>query len=185
MSHDLTRLLRAAEAGEARAAEDLLPAVYDQLRNLAAAKMAGQPAGHTLQATALVHEAWLRVADENHLWENRRHFFAAAAEAMRRILVDRARAKGRAKRGGGRERVPLETIDLATETPPEDVLRVHEALDRLAAADPLKAELIKLRFFVGLRIPEAAQVLAISASTAKRHWRFARAWLYDELRTDS
>jgi len=185
MNDEVTRLLQAAEAGDMHAAEELLPIVYDRLRRLAAAKMAAQPAGHTLQATALVHEAWLRISGENHRWENRRHFFGAAAEAMRRILVDRARARGRAKRGGERQRVPIESIDIATETEPDHLLRVHEALERLAAEDALKAELIKLRFFVGLRISEAAEILGISQTTAKRHWAFARAWLYEELRSNS
>ena len=180
---DVSRIIEAIQHGDAKAAEELLPLVYDDLRRLAAAKMAGQPPGQTLQATALVHEAWLRIAGEKHPWENRRHFFAAAAEAMRRILVDQARRKQRLKRGGQSERVSIDDIDIAAETGPEELLRVHEALSRLAAEDPLKAELIKLRFFVGLRIPEAAEILGISPTTAKRHWAFARAWLYDELRT--
>ena len=180
---DVTRILQAIQHSDASAAEELLPLVYDDLRRLATAKMAGQPPGQTLQPTALVHEAWLRIARENHPWEDRRHFFAAAAEAMRRILVDQARRKQRLKRGGPQERVPLDDIDIAAETGPEELLRVNEALSRLAAEDPLKAELIKLRFFVGLRIPEAAEILGISPRTAKRHWNFARAWLYDELRT--
>lgn len=178
---DVTRLLQDMEKGDPQAAADLLPLVYDDLRRLAAAKMAAQPAGHTLQPTALVHEAWLRLAGENHPWQNRRHFFAAAAEAMRRILVDQARRRLRLKRGGDPECIPIEELDLATETGPEDLLRVHEALDHLAAEDPLKAELIKLRFFVGLRIPEAAEILGLSATAAKRHWTFARAWLQREL----
>ena len=180
---DVTRILEAMQRGDSQAAEELLPLVYDDLRRLAAAKMAGQPPGQTLQATALVHEAWLRIAGENHPWENRRHFFAAAAESMRRILVDQARRKQRLKRGGQQERVSLDNIDIAAETEPDELLRVDDALRRLAAEDPLKAELIKLRFFVGLRIPEAAEILGISARTAKRQWNFARAWLYDELRT--
>ena len=179
---DVTRILEAMQRGDSQAAEELLPLVYDDLRRLAAAKMAGQPPGQTLQATALVHEAWLRIAGENHPWENRRHFFAAAAESMRRILVDQARRKQRLKRGGQQERVSLDNIDIAAETEPDELLRVDDALRRLAAEDPLKAELIKLRFFVGLRIPEAAEILGISARTAKRQWNFARAWLYDELR---
>ena len=142
-----------------------------------------QPPGQTLQATALVHEAWVRIAGENHPWENRRHFFGAAAEAMRRILVDQARRKQRLKRGGKQEHVNIDDIDIAAETGPDELLRVHEALSRLAAEDQLKAELVKLRFFVGLHIPEAAEILGISSTTAKRHWTFARAWLYDELRT--
>jgi RNA polymerase sigma factor (TIGR02999 family) len=183
MSHEVTRLLEAVELGDPTASEELLPLMYNDLRNLAAAKMASQPAGHTLQATALVHEAWLRVSEEKHEWKDRRHFFAAAAEAMRRILVDQARRKLSQKRGGQQERVPLDQLDIAMQSEPGEILRVHEALQRLAAEDPLKSELIKLRFFVGLRIPEAAEALGISPTTAKRHWAFARAWLYDELRT--
>jgi len=179
--NDITRLLHAAEQGEPRAAADLLPLVYDDLRRLAAVRMAEQPPGHTLQPTALVHEAWLRIAAEDHSWEGRRHFFAAAAEAMRRILVDQARRRLRLKRGGDAEHVPIEELDLAMETGPEELLRVHEVLGRLALADPLKADLIKLRFFVGLRIHEAAEVLGLSATTVKRHWTFARAWLRQEL----
>jgi len=180
---DVTQLLGAIEAGEPEAADQLLPLVYDNLRRLAAGKMVGQPTGHTLQATALVHEAWLRISVENHRWENRKHFFAAAAEAMRRILVDQARRKQRLKRGGVQERLALESIEIASETPPEELLRVNEAVEKLAIEDPVKAELIKLRFFVGLGIPEAAGVLGISATTAKRHWTFARAWLYNELKS--
>lgn len=164
-----------------REAEEMLPLVYEELRRLAAAKMAAQPANHTLQATALVHEAWLRISNENHSWRDRRHFFAAAAEAMQRILVDRARGKARAKRGGGRGRVDLESINVAIELDSDEILSVHEALERLAAEDPVKAELVKLRFFVGLRIADAAEILGMSLTTAKRHWSFARAWLYDEL----
>ena len=180
--NDVTRILERVQEGDPNAAEQLLPVVYEELRRLAAIRMAAQPAGHTLQATALVHEAWLRVAAENHRWENRRHFFCAAAEAMRRILVDQARSKQRLKRGGDCERVNIEEIDVAEEASPDELLRVHEAVEKLAGEDPLKAELIKLRFFVGMGIPEAAEVLGISPTTAKRHWSFARAWLYDELK---
>ena len=180
---EVTQLLSAIESGDPQAADKLLPLVYDSLRRLAAAKMAIQPAGHTLQPTALVHEAWIRIAEENHRWDNRKHFFSAAAEAMRRILVDQARRKQRLKRGGPQERVNIDSIDIATESTPDELLRVHEAVEKLAAEDPLKAEFIKLRFFVGLGIPEAAQVLEISATTAKRHWTFARAWLYNELKS--
>jgi RNA polymerase sigma factor (TIGR02999 family) len=178
----LTELLQSAAADGSGSAEALLPLVYEELRRLALSKMAAQPAGHTLQATALVHEAWMRISGENHLWESRKSFFSAAAEAMRRILVDQARRKQRVKRGGIQERVEIDSLDLATEAQPDELLRVHEALDKLTAEDPLKAELIKLRFFVGLAIPEAAEVLGISPTTAKRHWTFARAWLYNELK---
>ena len=180
----ITYWLDAFEEGDPRAAEELLPLVYEELRRVAASKLASQPQGQTLQATALVHEAWLRLAGERHDWRDRRHFFAAAAEAMRRVLVDRARSKGRLKRGEDAEHLPLDSIDVAVDSPPEELLRIHEALDALAAEDAVKAELVKLRFFVGLRIPEAAEVLGISATTAKRHWTFARAWLFERLRRD-
>jgi RNA polymerase sigma factor (TIGR02999 family) len=181
---EVTQWLQALDAGDPQAAEELLPLIYDELRRLAAAKMASQPPGQTLQATALVHEAWLRLCGEQHTWQGRRHFFAAAAEAMRRILVDQARRKQSLKQGGAVDHVPLDGIDVATESPPADLLRIHDALDRLAALDPVKAELVKLRYFAGLRIPEAAEVLGISATTAKRHWTFARAWLRAELKRD-
>jgi RNA polymerase sigma factor (TIGR02999 family) len=180
----VTFWLEAFHEGDPQAAEKLLPLVYEELRRLAASKMAGQPPGQTLQATALVHEAWLRLAGERHDWRDRRHFFAAAAECMRRVLVDRARSKGRLKRGEGAAHLPLEALDVAVDSPPEALLAVHDALDALAAEDAVKAELIKLRFFVGLRIPEAAEVLGISATTAKRHWTFARAWLFERLQRD-
>ena len=183
MSADVTELLNAIEGGDPHVAEQLLPLVYEDLRRLAVAKMSTQPAGHTLQATALVHEAWLRVSKENHRWENRRHFFTAAAEAMRRILVEQARRKQRLKRGGAPERLSIDEIDIAIETAPDELLRVHDALAKLAHEDPLKAELVKLRFFVGLGVSESAEILGISATTAKRHWNFARAWLYDELKS--
>ena len=183
MSANVTQLLNATEGGDPQVAEKLLPLVYEELRRLAVSKMSTQPAGHTLQATALVHEAWLRVSKENHGWENRRHFFTAAAEAMRRILVDQARRKQRLKRGGAEERLSIDEIDIAIETAPDELLRVHDALAKLAAQDPLKAELVKLRFFVGLRVSESAEILGISTTTAKRHWNFARAWLYDELKS--
>jgi len=182
---EVTHWLQSLDSSDPRAADELLPLVYEELRGLAAARMAAQPAGQTLQATALVHEAWLRLSGENHTWQGRRHFFAAAAEAMRRILVDRARRKQRLKHGGAADHLPLEQLDVAMASPPEDLLRVHEALDRLAAEDPVKAELVKLRYYVGLRIPEAAEVLGISATTAKRHWVFARAWLVDHLQREA
>ena len=182
---DVTRILSAIERGDPSAAEQLLPLVYDELRKLAGQRLAQEKPGQTLQATALVHEAYIRLVDVDKAqhWNSRGHFFAAAAEAMRRILVDQARRKQRLKRGGPQERLSLDEIDIAIETQPEELLRVHEALERLAQEDALKAELVKLRFFVGLGIAETAEILGISATTAKRHWAFARAWLYDELKS--
>jgi RNA polymerase sigma factor (TIGR02999 family) len=161
-------------------AEELLPVVYQELRQLAASKLAREAPGQTLQATALVHEAWLRLVGQGHEhWEGRRHFFATAAEAMRRILVDNARRKRCVRHGGGLERVDLAAIQVAAPVADEDeLLAVHEALDELAKLDARKAELVKLRFFVGLNFAEAAEVLEISEVTAKRDWAFARAWLY-------
>ncbi len=180
---DVTRILDRAQQGDPHAAEELLPLVYEELRKLAAQKMAGEKPGQTLQPTALVHEAWLRLAGSGAKhWDNRGHFFAAAAEAMRRILIERARCKARLRRGGQVERVALEHVSLALEDPDETVLAVHEALDRLAVADPLKAEVVKLRYFVGLDHAEIAQVLNLSEPTVRRHWSFARAWLYAELK---
>jgi RNA polymerase sigma factor (TIGR02999 family) len=180
---DVTRILERVQQGDPKAAEDLLPVVYEELRKLAAAKMAQHPAGQTLQATALVHEAYLRltggVRDQ---WEDRTHFFRAAAEAMRCILIENARRKSRWKRGGKLERVELEGLELAADTPPDTLLVVHEALERLAAEDASKAELVKLRFFVGLTHAEAAKVLGLSEPTVKRYWDFARAWLLREIR---
>ena len=183
---DATVLLAAVEQGDSKAAAELLELVYDELRHLAAAKMAQQAPGQTLQPTALVHEAWLRLAGPNtgRAWENRAHFFAAAAEAMRRILIENARRKSRLKRGGQRERINLDEVQLATESDPGTVLSINEALEKLAADHPQKAELVKLRFFVGLSLPEAARALGLSETTAKRHWAFARAWLYGELTGD-
>jgi RNA polymerase sigma factor (TIGR02999 family) len=179
---EVTRLLDAMDRGEPKAAEELLPLVYEELRRLAADKMAVEPPGQTIQATALVHEAWLKLAAEDHAWRGRDHFFRAAAEAMRRILIDRARCRRRMKHGGGQERLCLEAIDVAVESSSDQVLEVDEALEQLARHDPEKAELVKLRYFAGLRIPEAAAVLGISVSTAQRHWVYARAWLIDALR---
>lgn len=167
---------------EASAAHDLLPLVYEDLRRVAAAKMAAENAGQTLQPTALVHEAWLRLSAENHPWANRRHFFAAAAEAMRRILIERARKRQRVRHGGGIRQTTLDELDLATTTNPDLLLVVHEALDRLAKEDSVGAELIKLRFFAGLSNAEAAEVLGLSERTGKRAWAYARAWLYEEIR---
>jgi len=172
----------AVEQGDSRAAEELLPLVYEELRHLAALQMADQPAGHTLQPTALVHEAYLRlVGTEERKWQNSRHFYAAAAEAMRHILIDAARKKHRLKRGGDWQRVNLEEIHLAVEAEPEGLLAVAEALADFEREDPAKAELVKLRFFAGLSLPQAAQTLGFSVATAKRSWAFSRAWLYRRL----
>ena len=181
---EVTRLLEAIERGDPAAAQDLLPLVYDELRRLAAHKMAHEPPGQTLQPTALVHVAWLRVAggESGQHWQNRGHFFAAAAEAMRRILIDNARRKHARRHGGGQERTNLETAEIAAPGSDDEVLQVHEALDRFAQIDPAKAELVKLRYFVGLTIPEAAQVLGVSEPTVKRMWAYARAWLFREIR---
>jgi len=178
----ITLLLEAARQGDVHAAEQLLPLVYDELRRLAAAKMAREHPGQTLQPTALVHEAWLRLTgDENRRWNDRAHFFTAAAEAMRRILVDNARRKLAQRHGGGQKRVQFEELSLAT--PSDDqLLAVNDALEKFAVHDKQKAELVKLRYFVGLTIEEAAEVLGISATTAKRHWTYARAWLFQEIR---
>ncbi|HEY3863980.1 MAG TPA: sigma-70 family RNA polymerase sigma factor [Verrucomicrobiae bacterium] len=180
---EVTVHLAAARRGDSHAAEQLLPLVYEELRGLAAAKMTSENPGQTLQPTALVHEAWLRLAgDDNRKWNDRTHFFAAAAEAMRRILVDNARRKRALRHGGGQQAIELPEI--AVETVPKDdqLLAVSEALDKLAAADPEKAELVKLRYFVGMTIEEASQVLGISERTAKRQWAYARAWLGQEIR---
>ena len=180
---DVTRLLDAVQHGDARAADELLPLVYAELRQLARAKMAREQPGQTLQATALVHEAWLRLGDGAR-FENRAHFFGAAAEAMRRILVDRARRKLAARHGGGQERLNVDEIEIAAPTEKEDdLLAVHEALDLFASEDPVKAELVKLRFFAGFTLEEAGQVMGISERTAKRHWAYAKAWLYDVIRS--
>jgi RNA polymerase sigma factor (TIGR02999 family) len=180
---DVTRLLEGAGQGDAGAANQLLALVYDELRKLAAHKMAREQPWQTLQATALVHEAWLNIGGVNPHWQNRAHFFGAAAEAMRRILIDRARWKMAARHGGGQERVNVEDIEIAAPSGNEDeLLAVHGALDQLAAEDPEKAELVKLRFFVGLTIEEAGAVMGISERTAKRHWAYAKAWLYELIR---
>jgi RNA polymerase sigma factor (TIGR02999 family) len=180
---EVTRILSAIQQGEAHAANQLLPLVYDELRRLAAQKLAQEAPGHTLQATALVHEAYLRLlgtGEEPH-WDNRRHFFAAAAEAMRRILVDHARQRRSQRRGGAAKRRSLESLEAAVPAPDDELLAVDEALERLHQLDPPKAELVKLRYFAGLTIPEAAQALGISVPTANRYWAYARAWLHEEL----
>jgi RNA polymerase sigma factor (TIGR02999 family) len=184
---DVTRILSAIEQGDPHAAGQLLPLVYAELRRLAVERMAQEKPGQTLQATALVHEAYLRLVDTDQAehWNSRGHFFAAAAEAMRRILVESARRKGRLKHGRGRARVDLDSGCLVLEAPSLDLVALDEALSRLAATEPAKAELVKLRFFAGLTMPEAAAALGISLATAERHWTFARSWLYAELADDA
>ena len=180
---DVTRILSAIEEGDARAAEQLLPLVYEELRRLAAQKMAQEAPGQTLQATALVHEAYLRLVDVEKArhWNSRIHFFRTAAEAMRQILVDNARRRRSLKRGGDWDRVDLgEVVDLAS-APTVDVLAINEALEKLASRDPEKAELVKLRYFGGLSIQEAANTLGISRATASRHWSYAKTWLYCQM----
>ena len=180
---DVTRLLDAIGRGDPRAGDQLLPLVYQELRALAARKLAQEKPGQTLQATALVHEAYLRLAggsaEQN--WNSRGHFFAAAAEAMRRILVEQARHKGRLKHGGQRQRVDLDSACAVSEPPSLDMLALDEALSKLAKDEPTKTELVKLRFFAGLTMPEAAAALGVSLATAERHWTFARSWLYAEM----
>src|SRR5262245_26745869 len=174
----------AMESGQAeQSAEELLALVYDELRRLAAQRMARETPGQTLQATALVHEAWLRLGDRRQPWRNRAHFFAAAAEAMRRIMVDQARRKNAVRHGGNAERVNVESLELAATMDDDQLLAVHEALERLAEHDALKAELVKLRFFAGLTMEEAARTLELSEPTAKRHWAYARAWLFRQIKS--
>jgi RNA polymerase sigma factor (TIGR02999 family) len=178
----VTQILKAVDAGNAQAAEKLLPLVYDELRRLAAARMAQQPPGQTLQATALVHEAWLRLeGSEKQGWESRKHFFAAASQAMRHILIERARRKLRARHGAGLERVDLDAIEIAAPTDDERLLQVNAALDELAVIAPEKAEVVKLRFFVGLEEQETAELLNLSPRTVERYWSYAKAWLFDRI----
>jgi RNA polymerase sigma factor (TIGR02999 family) len=180
---DVTRFLEAAERGDPESARELLTLVYDELRRLAGRRLAGEAPGHTLQATALVHEAYLRLVGtpKGERWENRRHFFGAAAEAMRRILVESARGRHSQKRGGGRSREDVDDLNVVAPEPSDDLLAIDPALDKLAAGDPRAAELVKLRYFVGLSLPEAAEVLGISPRTADRTWAYARAWLHREI----
>ena len=175
---NITRILQSMEGGDTKATDELLSMVYGELRRIAAVKMAGEAPGQTLQPTALVHEAWLRLGgDQQPTWRNRAHFFAAASEAMRRILVEKARRKLRQKRGGGQECTELEESVIAGPAEDEKVIEVHEALDALAAEDPQKAEIVKLRFFVGLRNDEIAAVLDVNEKTVRRHWEVAKARL--------
>ena len=184
-SEQVTEILEAVGAGDERAAEKLLPLVYDELRRLAAAKMAHEAPGQTLQPTALVHEAWLRlVGSGNEHWNGRGHFFGAAAEAMRRILIDRARKRHRERHGHGLVRLDLNQLDVAIPTDDDLLLRVNEALEKLEAEAPERAQLVKLRFFTGLSIPEAAEALGVATATANRYWAFARAWLLAELQAN-
>jgi RNA polymerase sigma factor (TIGR02999 family) len=180
---DLTCILAAVERGEAGAAEQLLPLVYDELRKLAAQKLAQEKPGQTLQATALVHEAYLRLVGEGNRtgWNGQGHFFAAAAEAMRRILVESARRKRRVRHGGGRRPLSLRQLDLAAEESSQLILDLDEALDRLAEEEPTIAELVKLRYFAGLTAEKAAEALGISLRTANRHWAYAKAWLFQQV----
>jgi RNA polymerase sigma factor (TIGR02999 family) len=179
---DVTRLLDAAAAGDPTAAAELLPLVYDELRKLAAARMADEKPGQTLQPTALVHEAYLRlVGGGERAWDSRGHFFAAAAEAMRRIVVESARRKNRLKHGGGHERVEVELAELPTRLPPDDLIALDEALARLEQLDPVKARLVTLRYFAGLTTEQAAEALGISRATAHRYWTFVRAWLHRQM----
>ena len=187
--NDINHLLDTLQEGDPVAADQLLVLVYSELRRLAAAKMSREVPGQTLQPTALVHEAWLRIGGGNAVggdgqrWANRAHFFGAAAEAMRRILIDRARRKLAARHGGGQQRLDADEIEIAAPTEKDnELLAVHEALDQLAAHDPRKADIVKLRYFAGLTIDEAADILGISAPTAKRDWTYARAWLFRQIK---
>jgi RNA polymerase sigma factor (TIGR02999 family) len=180
---EATLLLNAVEQGDSKAAERLLELLYEELRRLAASKMAHEQSGHTLQPTALVHEAWLRlVGSQNPKFENRAHFFSAAAEAMRRVLIDRARQKLRIRHGGKLKRIDLEGLDFAAPAEDDQLVAVHEALDSLAKDHPVQAEVVKLRYFVGMTNEETAEVLGVSIATVKNYWTFARAWIFNEIK---
>jgi RNA polymerase sigma factor (TIGR02999 family) len=182
--NEVTRIITAIQEGDALAADELLPLVYQELRCLAAQKMSHEPPGQTLQATALVHEAYIRlVGAENQDWDSRGHFFAAAAEAMRRILIDNARRKKRLKHGGGRQKVDLDQAELPIDGPCDDLIALDEALEKLANTDKASADLIKLRFFAGLTMEQASNILGIPRRTADRNWAYARAWLYKAINT--
>ena len=181
---DVTRILESIEHGDPKAADELLPLVYGELRKLAASKMANESPNQTLQPTALVHEAWMRLVGEtNPKFDGRAHFFAAAAEAMRRILIDKARRKRAVRHGGDQQRVDIESVEIASLADDDELLAVNEALDKLAAQNKVEAELVKLRYFVGMTLEEAAEVLGISARTADNYWAHARAWLYCAIKT--
>jgi RNA polymerase sigma factor (TIGR02999 family) len=179
--NNVTQILHAMERGDGKAANELLPLVYEELRKLAAHRMANEAPGNTLQPTALVHEAWLRlVGSDQQTWQNRAHFFGAAAEAMRRILIESARRKSALRHGGGQQRLDIQDIEIAAAAQDAELLAVNDALEKFAAFDKSKAELVKLRYFAGLTIEEAAQILGISRATAKRWWAYARAWLFQQ-----
>jgi len=179
---DVTRILNSIERGDAEAINALLPAVYEELRQMADRKLSNEGPGHTLQATALVHEAYLRlVGSDGNAWSSRTYFFGAAAEAMRRILVEHARKKRSKKRGGDRKRVDFMSADVMAEESPDDLIAMDEALTKFSQTDPLKAELVRLRFFAGLSFEQAAELLDISPATARRYWNYARAWLYGRI----
>jgi RNA polymerase sigma factor (TIGR02999 family) len=181
---EVTVILDAIQKGDPKAPEELLPLVYDELRKLAAFKLAQQPPDQTLQPTALVHEVYLRLlGQEQRSWQDRKHFFSAAAEAMRHVLVDRARRKTTSRHGGGWRRLDLDDAVIAAGTSDENILLVNEALEKFTAHDPTSAELVKLRFFSGLTFPQAAEVMGISERTAQRYWAYARAWLFREIKT--
>jgi len=181
---EITQILTAAQQGDPQAADNLLPLVYEELRRIAAAKMAHEAAGQTLQPTALVHEMWLRLGgDDQPSWQNRAHFFAAAGEAMRRILIEKARRRQRISHGGDQERVDFDQIEIAAPEDDERLLAVHDCLDKLAQEDSVKADVVKLRFFVGLSERETAEALGISERTVERHWAYAKVWLLQAIRT--
>ena len=180
---DVTRILQSMESGDARAADELLPLVYGELRKLAAAKMANESPNQTLQPTALVHEAWLRLTgNEDVKWNGRAHFFGAAAEAMRRILIDNARRKTTARHGGGQQRLDIDDMEIAGPGKEDELLAINDALEEFGKVDKQKAELVKLRYFVGLKVEEAAEILDISIPTAVRWWNYSRAWLYEKIK---
>lgn len=182
---DVTLMLEAMSEGDPRASDELLPLVYQELRRLAAARMAQEAAGHTLQPTALVHEAWLRlVGDGNRSWQNRAHFFGAAAEAMRRILIERARRKSRLKRGSGQAPVDIAELEIAAALPDDKVLLVDEALEKLKAEDPEAARIVVMKFFGGLNNDEVAEILGVNERTIRRQWTFAKTWLFDRISND-
>jgi RNA polymerase sigma factor (TIGR02999 family) len=179
---EVTRILQSMESGDAQAADELLPLVYGELRKLAASKMANESPNQTLQPTALVHEAWLRLTgNENVKWNGRAHFFGAAAEAMRRILIDNARRKSAMRHGGGQQRLDADEIEIAAPAKDDELLAINDALEEFTKIDKQKAELVKLRYFVGLKIEESAEVLGISVPTATRWWNYSRVWLYEKI----